>query len=88
MKKWLSMIFLSGITLISGQDPLIQKILALPENTGGEIVYFNDFSDPSKTPDFRKVSQFSLDSSGGENGTAAVKCEKTDPSKLEELNIR
>ena len=88
MKNWLSMTFLSGMILVTGQDPLIRKILALPENTGGEIVYFNDFSDPSKTPDFRNLSQFSRDPSGGENGTAAVKCEKTDPSKLEELNIR
>ena len=88
MKNWLSMMFLSGMILVTGQEPLIRKILALPENTGGEIVYFNDFSDRSKTPDFRHPGQFSLDPSGGENGTAAVKCEKTDPSKLEELNIR
>jgi len=88
MKNWLSMMFLSGMILVTGQEPLIRKILALPENTGGEIVYFNDFSDRSKTPDFRHPGQFSLDPSGGENGTAAVKCEKTDPAKLEELNIR
>lgn len=88
MKKWLSMMFLSGMMLITGQEPLLRKILALPENTGGEIVYFNDFTDPAKTPDFRSLSQFSLDPSGGENGTAAIKCEKTDPSKLQELNIR
>ena len=88
MKKMLSAVILSGITVMNAKDDLIEKIFSLPENTGGDIVYFNDFTDPSKVPDFRKISQFSLDPSGGENGTAAIKCEKDDPSKLQELNIR
>ena len=88
MRKMLSAVILSGIPVMNAQDDLIEKIFSLPENTGGEIVYFNDFTVPSKVPDFRNLSQFSLDPSGGENGTAAIKCEKTDPSKLQELNIR
>ena len=70
------------------QEAMIRKILALPENTGGEIVYFNDFSDKAQYPNFRYTSQFSLDPTGGENGTAAIKCEKTDPAKLQDLTVR
>ena len=88
MKKWLSMLFLSGMSLANAQEELVEKILALPDTRGGEIVYFNDFTDPSKVPDLRSVSQFSLLPSGGENGTAAIKCEKSDPSELQELIIR
>ena len=77
MKKFL--LFMSAWLLfpVQADDALVKKILALPENTGGEIVYFNDFSDKSKLPNFRYTSQFSLDPSGGENGSAAIKCEKT-----------
>ena len=88
MRKILPAVILSGITVMNAQDDLIEKILSLPENTGGEIVYFNDFTDPSKIPDFRNAGQFSLAPSGGENGTAAIKCEKNDPAKLQELTIR
>ena len=87
MKIVLSAVILSVITLINAEAPLIEKIFLLPENSGGEIVYFNDFTVSSQIPDFRRTDQFSLDPSGGENGTAAIKCEKSDPSKLQELTI-
>ncbi|MBO5668002.1 MAG: hypothetical protein J6S43_02650 [Lentisphaeria bacterium] len=88
MKKFL--LFMSAWLLfpVQADDALVKKILALPENTGGEIVYFNDFSDKSKLPNFRYTSQFSLDPSGGENGSAAIKCEKTDPAQLQDLSVR
>ena len=93
MKKLSLLLFLTTLLSLlcqgeNNEKELIEKILKLSPDLGGEIVYFNDFSQSKLLPNLKYSNQFSFDPTGGINGTKAIKCERKSPAQLQDIVVK